>query len=206
MLKRGIYHNGSRKHLHRYCTEFEFRYNTRDVEDGGPRGAGHPGHGGEATPAPVKGRNLAPQDGQPSYYTGRPTPSLPFLIPIPMVQMPEGTPSERPSEGARVRFHYLKSNLYRVVHVDGAYGGVSMDGTVQMQFYSERLPIPDITVHPLLEDGTLGEEIRSERVGRDGIVREVEIGAVFDLETARSLVGWLEDKIRFLEQHTAEKE
>ena len=37
LLKRGIYgvyHNVSRKHLHRYCTEFEFRYNHRDVEDG----------------------------------------------------------------------------------------------------------------------------------------------------------------------------
>ncbi|HEV2150573.1 MAG TPA: IS1595 family transposase [Longimicrobiaceae bacterium] len=37
LLKRGIYgiyHNVSRKHLHRYCTEFEFRYNTRDLEDG----------------------------------------------------------------------------------------------------------------------------------------------------------------------------
>lgn len=37
LLKRGIYgiyHNVSRKHLHRYCTEFEFRYNTRDVVDG----------------------------------------------------------------------------------------------------------------------------------------------------------------------------
>ena len=37
ILKRGImgvYHNVSRKHLQRYLDEFEFRYNTRDVEDG----------------------------------------------------------------------------------------------------------------------------------------------------------------------------
>lgn len=37
LLKRGIYgvyHNVSRKHLHRYCTEFEFRYSTRGLEDG----------------------------------------------------------------------------------------------------------------------------------------------------------------------------
>ena len=37
ILKRGImgvYHNVSRRHLHRYLSEFEFRYNTRQIEDG----------------------------------------------------------------------------------------------------------------------------------------------------------------------------
>jgi transposase-like protein len=37
LLKRGIYgtfHNVSKKHLHRYLAEFEFRYNTRDMNDG----------------------------------------------------------------------------------------------------------------------------------------------------------------------------
>jgi len=39
LLKRGIYgtfHNVSRKHLHRYVAEFDFRWNTRKV-DGGER-------------------------------------------------------------------------------------------------------------------------------------------------------------------------
>jgi len=37
LIKRGmygVYHNVSKKHLHRYVTEFEFRYNGRDLEDG----------------------------------------------------------------------------------------------------------------------------------------------------------------------------
>jgi transposase-like protein len=37
LLKRGVYgtfHSVSRKHLHRYCAEFEFRYNAKDVDDG----------------------------------------------------------------------------------------------------------------------------------------------------------------------------
>ena len=37
LLKRGIigiYHNVSPKHLQRYCTEFEYRYNTRKTTDG----------------------------------------------------------------------------------------------------------------------------------------------------------------------------
>ena len=30
----GVYHNVSKKHLHRYLAEFDFRYNTRHVDDG----------------------------------------------------------------------------------------------------------------------------------------------------------------------------
>lgn len=29
----GTYHHVSEKHLHRYCAEFDFRYNTRKVSD-----------------------------------------------------------------------------------------------------------------------------------------------------------------------------
>ena len=37
LLKRGIhgtFHSVSREHLHRYLSEFEFRYNTRKCDDG----------------------------------------------------------------------------------------------------------------------------------------------------------------------------
>ena len=36
LLKRGIigiYHSTSKKHLHRYCDEFTYRYNTRHISD-----------------------------------------------------------------------------------------------------------------------------------------------------------------------------
>ena len=38
LLKRGVvgtFHNVSKQHLHRYVTEFEFRWNTRTLDDGG---------------------------------------------------------------------------------------------------------------------------------------------------------------------------
>ena len=37
LIKRGMYgtfHSVSKKHLHRYLAEFEFRYNTREMDDG----------------------------------------------------------------------------------------------------------------------------------------------------------------------------
>jgi len=37
ILKRGVYgtfHHVGRQHLHRYLSEFDFRYNAREIEDG----------------------------------------------------------------------------------------------------------------------------------------------------------------------------
>ena len=37
ILKRGVYgtfHSVSKQHLHRYVSEFEYRYNTRQISDG----------------------------------------------------------------------------------------------------------------------------------------------------------------------------
>ena len=34
----GTFHNVSRKHLHRYVAEFDFRWNARKIEDGARTG------------------------------------------------------------------------------------------------------------------------------------------------------------------------
>jgi len=105
----------------------------------------------------------------------------------------------QPSIPDKIRFHYIKSNYFRVVHVDGAYGGITARGTIEINLYSERPPIPQVAVHQVKPDGTLGDEIKEERVGRDGIIREIEVGATMDLEVAKSLMMWLKDKIQTIE-------
>lgn len=103
---------------------------------------------------------------------------------------PDGESSER-----RVRFDYLKSALFRVIHADGVVGGLTPRLDVHMDFWSERFPIPKQVVHALTSEGTLGEEIRSERTTCEAIVREVEAGVVLDLETAKALRDWLTERI-----------
>ena len=98
-----------------------------------------------------------------------------------------------------VRFHFLKSNFYRVVHADGAYGGVTPRQGIFVTFYSERLPIPKVMVNHVDAAGRLREEIRSERQVKDGVIRESEVGVAMDLEVAKSLLIWLKDKIEILE-------
>jgi len=101
-------------------------------------------------------------------------------------------------KATKISFDYIKSNQFRVVHVDGAHGGIAPSGhTIQMALFSERAPIPKRETYKL-EASVLGDRIA--RVERDAIIREVEIEALMDLNTAKRIVGWLEAKIHAAEE------
>ena len=92
-----------------------------------------------------------------------------------------------------ISFDYIKSNQFRVIRVDGVHGGLAPKAhVIQMAFFSERRPIPKKETFQLKE-GKLGEQIAKEQ--RDAIIREVEIEALMDLETAKAVSKWLEEKI-----------
>jgi hypothetical protein len=99
-----------------------------------------------------------------------------------------------------IRFDYLKSSLFRVVHADGAFGGPTPRGGVHIAFWNERAPIPNQVVHLVTPDGKLGEEDRAKRVTRDAIIREVEVGVTMSLPAAKSFLAWLQDKIKVAEE------
>jgi hypothetical protein len=102
------------------------------------------------------------------------------------------------ADDKQLRFHYIKSASYRVVHVDGAHGGITPQGGIFAGIFSERLPIPLSVVHALKDDGSLGDEIMAERKSRDGVVREVEVGLEMNLHIAEQIHEWLGKKIEQL--------
>ena len=103
--------------------------------------------------------------------------------------------AKRPTE---VTFDYIKSNFFRVIHADGAFGGLAPNGNIHMALYNERQAIPKQMAYTL--DGVrLGPEIKEKRQGREGLVREVEVDVILSLEQARSLGTWLTDKVEALE-------
>jgi len=96
-----------------------------------------------------------------------------------------------------VDLHYIKANSYRVIHADGVYGGATPHGYIILNFYSERAPIPQKVTQELSATGKLGKEI--SRVGKGGIVREVEAGVTIDVTFAKSLIEWLQEKVNLIE-------
>lgn len=111
------------------------------------------------------------------------------------MRLNEMTEAKSPSH---VNFHYQKSGQYRVVHADGAWGGLTPKLGVFLAFFSERPPIPTLITHSVTSKGELGPEIAQEV--KEGLLREVEVGVILDEAVARSLVSWLQDRLNDIGQ------
>ena len=120
-----------------------------------------------------------------------------------MAQETESTINKDPAK--RVRFHYIKSNLFRVIHVDGAYGGITPSGDIHCAVYSERGAIPQVTEHLVTETGFL-EDQQVVLEGKAGLVRELDADLVLSLAAAGELRDWLTKRIDELSASLAKKD
>jgi hypothetical protein len=117
--------------------------------------------------------------------------------------MPDSPTSTRPTfpqAGDKVKFYYEKGNFFRVIHVDGAVGGLTPTLDLFLSIYNQRAPIPQESVQRIAPNGQLGDEVMEERKQRDGVFREVEVGLVMNLNVAKALQQWLTDKIEVAEK------
>jgi len=104
--------------------------------------------------------------------------------------MPPDTPDH-------IEAHFHKSNFFRVVHADGCFGGVTPRGSIHCGFYSERAAIP-LRTSIALVNGQPGPETVVE--SKEGLVREIEVDVVMDINTAISFHIWMRDKLEHLRQ------
>ena len=95
----------------------------------------------------------------------------------------------------RVRLHYIKGSQFRVIHADGAIGGITPSRQIHMSLYSERPAIPREVVHRITPEGTLGEVVPGETVSREGIVREMDVDVIMNFGAAKALHDWLGKKL-----------
>jgi hypothetical protein len=99
-------------------------------------------------------------------------------------------------ENGTISYDYIKGNNFRVIHVDGVYGGTApRPGIIHMDVFNERWPIPKRTVNKFSREEGVGKEIFEERITRDAVVREVEVELVMGIDTAIRMRDWLNNKI-----------
>ena len=118
-------------------------------------------------------------------------------------KVPDKSGNIEGKEPDKISFDYIKSNYFRVIRADGVHGGVTPKiNTIQMALFSERQPIPRRETFKI-EKGQLGKRIDMEK--RDAVIREVEVEVIMDIQTARSISEWLQQKIESAEKMSKAK-
>lgn len=95
-----------------------------------------------------------------------------------------------------VPVHFIKSAHFRVVLMDGAFGGVTPHGRIQTAFYTERSSFPRRGIAHIQADGSSIEEITESD---NGFTREIDVAVSMGLQHAKSYHQWLGEKIAELE-------
>ena len=100
---------------------------------------------------------------------------------------------ENKSSTREIIAHYVKSNYCRVIHADGAWGGLTPYTNIYMALFSEHAPIPRSIKYHVEPTGTLSER------GKDaepGFTREIEVEVILSLEVAKALRDWLDERLK----------
>jgi hypothetical protein len=101
-----------------------------------------------------------------------------------------------PDQSPEVEIIFEKSPQYRVIHADGAWGGLTAQMGLHLGFYSEFRQPPESITYSLDKN----QPIEKSRTGREAVVRHVEVEVAFSLQTAQSLRDWLDTKLREAER------
>ena len=99
-----------------------------------------------------------------------------------------------------VTMYNEKSSGFRQIHADGAYGGVTPTGYINLNFYSQRTAIPKGTEFELTKNGNIGKALNNLDGSKEGVIREFEFGVYMDAPTAQSLIDFLTSKLEEREE------
>lgn len=104
-----------------------------------------------------------------------------------------------------ITIHNIKNSLYRQVHVDGAHGGITPSGFINVNFFSQRGAIPKGTEFEVNSGGQITNPIKDIDDSKQGIIREFEFGTYMDINTCISIKEFLERKIEEYKSITNKK-
>jgi len=100
-----------------------------------------------------------------------------------------------------ITFKYIFSHDYNPKYVNGAYGGITAKGEITVNFFLERQGLPITQTYEVSDEGKLVNEIKTNPDDLMGsMVRFVDTGIILNLNSAKTIVNWLTEKIDLLER------
>lgn len=100
----------------------------------------------------------------------------------------------------KITFKYKYPDDYNPQYINGAQGGVNVQGEIVANFYFERLPLPNSITQEIDNEGVPGNVVATNPKDLpDSILRYVQSGVVMNLEVAKQVYAWLGKHIELLE-------
>ena len=100
----------------------------------------------------------------------------------------------------KLTFKYKYPDNYNPLYINGAQGGINVQGEIVANFYFERVPLPNSITQELNGEGVLGKVVATEPNDlTNSVLRYVQSGIVMNLEVAKQVYTWLGGQINILE-------
>ena len=107
------------------------------------------------------------------------------------------------SPAKQLTFRYFKDPSYRLVPINGVWGGITSRGEIHMELFHESQALPEVVVRSLTAEGGLGKEV-DHQPPRE-ISRTILVGVTLNEESAESVAKWLHARVRQLRQRNEKK-
>ncbi|NJM59293.1 MAG: hypothetical protein HC849_02320 [Oscillatoriales cyanobacterium RU_3_3] len=95
---------------------------------------------------------------------------------------------------------FVKSNFFRVLHVDDLGIAITPNLDIQVTLWNERASIPERLVYSINEESEIDELLLEECKNRNSVLREVEALFTIDTNTAREFINKLHECIEEIEE------
>ena len=96
---------------------------------------------------------------------------------------------------AEFKIKYKKSNSYKMVPVNGVWGGLDGKGNITCEFFVEKVDHPEFTKLVVDEKNRAVKEEGIQRKTTEGIVREFQVGMTLEPHLAKTIGEWLLTKV-----------
>lgn len=92
---------------------------------------------------------------------------------------------------SRIQLEYVKSNLFRVIHTDGAIADENPNGHIAITLFSQRFSVPEKILLNVNQEGRVISESfiideDEEKIDKK-VIREVDVISIMDVDIARQL-------------------
>jgi hypothetical protein len=105
----------------------------------------------------------------------------------------------------QITIHNKFASGYRQIHVDGAFGGITPRGLINLSFFAERVPIPKSSDFKI-ENNAIGALIENSADSKNGVLREYEFGVYMNPEVAKSIITMLSTQLELFENFVKDQQ